>query len=267
MADSASVPSFTLKYVADRRELSNWYRRSFFSPRGLWGYWAITIAAIVAVTLAVEAMAHRFAPSIFVIAGAAVLLLLSFFVLFPQATYKRLERTLIVSDRGIETTIGGVLASRSWRDVAAITDYGETIAVVIAGGARFGPVWIRTLNGNAFVIPNRAFEDPASRSRFLEQIMAWHAAQRLRFPRFAMERYYAVDPETELFGIDVVETIDGGPSRRVRVIRRADEKFTFAFEEAVIERGQPEWVARLYGGLYASVDEAASAGRAVMGGS
>ena len=69
------------------------------------------------------------------------------------------------------------------RSRAAATSAGD--------GTRFGPFWIRTLNGNAFIIPDRAFANLVQRAAFIEQIKVWHEANQLSFPRFSMTRYYA----------------------------------------------------------------------------
>jgi hypothetical protein len=195
---SIDTPSFTLKYRADRRERWNWYRRSFLSPRGLWGYWLVVALAISIVVLGIQTMGYPVGMSGYVIGAAVLILLLVFFVTYPQVAYNPRERTLIVSEKGIETSLGTATGKRSWQDVSSIADFGETIAIVIAGGTRFGPFWIRTLNGNAFIVPNRAFANPVQRAAFLEHIQAWHKAQALSFPRFAMTRYYAdVDATAE----------------------------------------------------------------------
>jgi len=191
MGDNAAAPKFTLKYCADRRERWNWYWRSFLSPRGLWGYWLVVAFVISIAVLGIQTMGYPVGVSGYVLGAALLIVLLVFFVTYPQVAYNPRERTLVASEKGIETAVGTAVGKRSWQDVASITDYGETIAIVIAGGTRFGPFWIRTLNGNAFIVPNRAFANPVQRAAFLEQIQEWHKAHALRFPRFAMTRYYA----------------------------------------------------------------------------
>ena len=196
MAANAPASVFTLKYRAERRERWNWYKRSFLSPRGLWGYWLVVALVMSVVVLGIQIMGYPVGISGYVFAAAILIVLLGFFVTYPQVAYNPRERTLIVSEKGIESTVGTAVGKRAWQDVASITDYGETIAIVIAGGTRFGPFWIRTLNGNAFIIPNRAFANPTQRAAFLEDTQAWHAAKRMSFPRFSMTRYYADEDAT-----------------------------------------------------------------------
>jgi hypothetical protein len=191
MGASIAAPSFTLKYRAERRELWNWYKRAFWSPRGLWGYWLVVALVSSIVVMGIQTMGYPIGASGWFIAATLLIVLLGFFVIYPQAAYKARERTLTASEKGIETTIGDIFARRAWQDIASITDLGDTIAIVVAGGTKIGPAWIRTVNGNAFVIPDRAFANPVQRADFLEHIAAWHKAQALSFPRFSMARYYA----------------------------------------------------------------------------
>jgi hypothetical protein len=64
----------------------------------------------------------------------------------------------------------------------------------------------------------------------------------------------------------LVELIEGGEGRRVCVFRRDDGAFTFTFDERIVERDQPAWVPRIFGGIFADRATAASEGRAVMDG-
>jgi len=104
--------------------------------------------------------------------------------------YKARERVLQVSADGIDTSIGEMSGHRDWKDISSIVDRGEFIAAVVAGGIPFGIFWLRTRNGNAFIIPTRAFVTASERAAFLQQARNWHMANAARFPRFSRSRYY-----------------------------------------------------------------------------
>jgi hypothetical protein len=71
---------------------------------------------------------------------------------------------------------------------------------------------------------------------------------------------------SELIIYPPVQTITGGEDRRVHVFRRGDGKFTFTFDVRSLERGEPAWVPRQFGGIYADQATAATEGQAVMKG-
>jgi hypothetical protein len=83
---------------------------------------------------------------------------ISFFVAFPQLAFKSDERTLIITARGLQTTIGKKAGSMSWDDVARIEDTG-------------GFIYIVRKNLKALIIPCRAFESHQERADFLVCIL------------------------------------------------------------------------------------------------
>ena len=145
---------------------------------------------LVAGTLLIASNDHAVGVADFANATGIVSFAFLFFVVFPQLSYKPRERTLEMSASGLDTSIGTQSGHRSWRDISSISDAGETIVCVVAGGIPLMIGWLRTRNGNAYVIPNRAFVDAAQRTAFLDQITAWHRAQAMRYPRFARNRYF-----------------------------------------------------------------------------
>jgi len=86
--------------------------------------------------------------------------LIIFFILFPQLMFKPHERTLIVSEGGIDTRIGRKSGTLKWEEVAAIQDMPDLTTIV-------------GKNGNAFLIPNRAFDSEKDRSEFLASVRHW----------------------------------------------------------------------------------------------
>ncbi len=194
MEASVTTPAsnpVTLHYAVTRGELWDWYWWAWRRPRGLWAYWVFVAAVIFGLqvldlltrqSLTLSALGM---PAL--IAFGAVL----FFIVFPQLAYKPRERILIVNRDEIETSIGDMSAKRSWKDVAYVVVRPGYVALGIAGGIFLGPCWLRTLNGNAFVVPRRAFDSESDYRDFLQKVRAWHSAHVVRFPRFSRSRYYA----------------------------------------------------------------------------
>lgn len=85
---------------------------------------------------------------------------ITFFILFPQLMFKPHERTLTVSEGGIDTSIGRKGGTVKWEEIAAIQDAPDLTTIV-------------GRNGNAFLIPNRAFNSEKDRSVFLASVRHW----------------------------------------------------------------------------------------------
>lgn len=94
--------------------------------------------------------------------GIALLAITVLLVLLPQILFKCAERTLTVGPEGWSTQIGKLSGSRRWADVVSIQD-GMNL-IIITGK-----------NGNALIVPNRAFPDLASRRQFLADVRYWHS--------------------------------------------------------------------------------------------
>lgn len=95
--------------------------------------------------------------------AALVWVVVAFFLLliwvFLRAKTK--VRTLTISEQGIYTEIGRIKADYPWSKIKGIKDVGDYILIV-------------NRSGNAFFIPNRAFDGIEQRSRFLTQMNYWH---------------------------------------------------------------------------------------------
>lgn len=186
----ASDQAFVLRYRVERAEIWMWYWWAWRQPRGLWSYW-VAIGALIAACCYFFRTVERPSTATDVVASLAVAFAIcAFFILYPQLMYKGRERVLQVSAAGIDASVGTMSSHRDWQDIASIIDRDAFIAAVVAGGIPFGLFWLRTRNGNAFIIPNRAFESASERVAFLQQARSWHAANALRFPRFSRSRYF-----------------------------------------------------------------------------
>lgn len=93
--------------------------------------------------------------------GVGALLLMPMLV---AARTKTQERVLELTPEGITTTLGRLSGAVPWRAVAFVHDVGQF--VVIAGH-----------NMNAFLVPNRAFDDEQQRTDFMNQARAFAQIQ------------------------------------------------------------------------------------------
>jgi hypothetical protein len=91
--------------------------------------------------------------------GVCILL----FPLWPQLRFKRQLRVLTIDPDGWTTKIGTMSASRTWREIRSIHDRRDVIS-------------IESSNGNALLIPKRAFQDDRTRQQFLSDARRWHGA-------------------------------------------------------------------------------------------
>ena len=150
--------TYDLRYRSSRLEVwrSGWnaWRATFWRAQ-------LPIAVIVpAVTLGRKLTVSSY------LACACMLLLgifLLVYALIPQLMFKSDERELHVGPEGWSTRIGKQSASRQWSEVASIQEVADT--VVIWG-----------TNGNALVVPSRAFTDRASLRQFAIDAQAWRNA-------------------------------------------------------------------------------------------
>ena len=163
MADDPP-PAITLRYSANRGEIWTWYWREW--RRKLWPRWLLAGAAMAGAVLALAFQRHRLGAEDFAGATTAVAALWSFFAIYPQLSFKREERTLIVGPGGLETTIGKKSGRRNWREIGAVTDTGTHVVFAVAK------------TGNAFLVPYRAFAGDAERSEFLRRVAIWRDASR-----------------------------------------------------------------------------------------
>jgi len=75
-------------------------------------------------------------------------------VVYPQAMFKLKARVLLVGPDGIETTVGKLSGRRAWGDVRSVSEEDGCIVLTVK-------------NGNAFIVPPRAFASADIRADFL----------------------------------------------------------------------------------------------------
>jgi hypothetical protein len=146
----------TIRYYSSRVDVWRWYWQAWRTK--FWRLHVLLAAFLVFVLPGAHfndagAWALRFT-----IALVAVTLLMA---AVPQVLFKSAKRTLHVGPEGWSTQVGTVSGSARWCEVASIQE-------------RDGAILIESVNGNALIVPSRAFSDAATRQQFLSDIRQWH---------------------------------------------------------------------------------------------
>lgn len=151
-----------IQYSTSRAEIWRWYWRAWARPLGLWRY-HLFVAANVFVLIYLLGRHGQNALKLATIGGfVALAIVVVLFPLWPQLKFKPELRTISVDQHGVSTKVGTWHAVIPWKDI-----------VRIAPGA--DGIYIEGNNGNAFIVPNRAFITPQRRVEFLESVAQWHS--------------------------------------------------------------------------------------------
>lgn len=151
-----------VSYTSTRGEIWRWYWRAWARPLGLWRFHAL-IALFVAIARATDGPVGSFDVPRFVGAFAfSLAACVLVFPLWPQVRFKPQQRVLSIDSNGWTTQIGRVQGSRAWGAVRSVEDASDAIVFTSS-------------NGNALIVPNRAFPDPSAREKFLSDARRWHA--------------------------------------------------------------------------------------------
>jgi hypothetical protein len=144
--------AFQVEYSSTRGEIWHWYWRVW--RQRLWKiHAAIMVLTVFMLVARVVRGGSGVQQDLLLIAGCGGLALL-WFVLHPQLLYKPQLRRLAMDAEGLSTTIGRHSGQRRWDEISAIENYKD--AIIIQGR-----------NGNAFIVPDRAFASRAAREAFL----------------------------------------------------------------------------------------------------
>jgi hypothetical protein len=144
--------TFRVQYASRQREIWAWYWRAW--RQRLWkSHLLIFLIAAVTTGLCVQGN-NQLSPMSILLGLVGGLVSVLFLLMYPQLMFKPQVRTLEVSQRGISTTIGRRSARRSWTEVQSVSE--DEGNIIILGR-----------NGNAFVVPPRAFASTDERQRFL----------------------------------------------------------------------------------------------------
>lgn len=149
---------YHLQYHSKRSEVWSWYWRAW--RKSLWRV-HFAIGVVLGVLLSGSKITAVHLSELVQMTGLFFLAAVLLSSLIPQILFKAQERRLDVTSDGWSTKIGTKSGSRKWAQVAAIEDLPES--VIIQGA-----------NGNALVVPNRAFASEAQREAFVRSIQQWH---------------------------------------------------------------------------------------------
>lgn len=152
--------SHELRYRSTRAEVWRWYWRTWKAR--LWRLHVLIAAGaafICACSFSGPITLLRFLESFCITLPATTASL----ALWPQLMFKSNERVLTVDAKGWSTRIGRKSGSCPWPLVASIRDSAATVTIV-------------GVNGNALIIPLRAFPDHAAMYRFADDARRWHCS-------------------------------------------------------------------------------------------
>jgi hypothetical protein len=160
--------TITLTYRSRRAEVWRWYARAWSRPRGLWRVHLGFLVGTTALVLWQRSSTHQLDARDLAIALAFGMFGVAFLTLWPQLRFKPQDRLLTLDEQGAHTVIGSQSGSVPWADVATIEVGHDVIAIT-------------GTNGNAFLIPSRAFSSVDERTRVAGLIESWHrGARRLK---------------------------------------------------------------------------------------
>ncbi len=147
----------TLRYRSRRVEIWRMYWRAW--RKKLW---------VIHVLLAAEGAwlcSNNTLPSIAVWFVAWLPVVVVCLAAFPQIMFKPHERMLHLTPEGWSSTIGSKSGSMPWTSIRDLADTPEGFLIV-------------GVNGNAMVVPQRAFIDVSHRATVLADVRRWFGASR-----------------------------------------------------------------------------------------
>ena len=146
--------TYTLRYSSTRAEIWRLYWRIW--RKHLWRiHVALAVLAGLILSRSQMTVVHVLSYSL-----AAFPVVVAAFAAFPQLAFKSQERLLHVGPDGWSSQIGKKSGARTWAEVATVDE-------------QDGAVVIRGVNGNALVVPARAFATEAERVQFVTDIGQW----------------------------------------------------------------------------------------------
>ena len=148
-----------IRYSSRRAEVWNWYWRSWLK-----GFWRVHLAVTVVICALAFALRGSAPPEVSILRGLVTsALVVAAMVLYPQLMFKRQERTLIANEDGVQTTIGRLSGSKTWREISSISE-------------QQGYIVLSTRKKNALIVPPRAFGSDEERADFLNFVKHAKAA-------------------------------------------------------------------------------------------
>ena len=152
----------TIRYKSFRSEIWWWYWQSWANR--LWQthiFLSVIISTVIWVSLRPMFSLKQFVD---IFLGTLVVIVFVL-ALFPQVRFKKQERSLTINDQGISTEIGKLSGNILWNEVKSITEKNNYIIIT-------------RRNGNAMLIPPRAFADGTEKEGFLADMNIWFSASK-----------------------------------------------------------------------------------------
>ncbi len=149
----------TINYTSSRSEVWHWYKKMW--QRRLWKYHVAIICALFLSSLISGAVRSVDDIPFLIVPLLIGLAAIGFMVLYPQLMFKPKERIMTLDRQGIRTMIGKESGEVDWREINSIESDNNCI-------------FITRKNGNAFIVPGRAFASASDRSHFINSIREWH---------------------------------------------------------------------------------------------
>ncbi|WP_395334997.1 YcxB family protein [Novosphingobium sp. BL-8H] len=147
----------TVKYVSRRSEVMGWYWRMW--RRQLWKtHLFVFMAVVISASFSIFDRAPSTLLELLWVAGIG-LVPIAGFALFPLVKFKPQERTLVVDEAGLKTSIGKISKNVSWEEIASADMAGDNLI-------------IENRNLNALIVPKRAFETPEAQKDFADFVLA-----------------------------------------------------------------------------------------------
>jgi len=137
-----SQTTFSLDYASKRSEVWRWYWKRW--QEVLWKLHLLLFLVVAGVADTVATWAGQLPAMSLVIAALCGVVAIGFLPLYPLVMFKPKRRHLNINENGISTSIASKAASRNWSEVASVI-------------ADDGSVIFNMKNGNAFIVPARAF--------------------------------------------------------------------------------------------------------------
>lgn len=148
----------TIRYRSSRKEVNEWYWKKWREKFWLYHVFCFVLIVIISV--------GQWPPrsSSDVLRGAIIgFLAVVGFMAFPQIMFKPKERMLSVTENGIYTEIGKEKGQIRWNEVSNIEEASHAILIT------------RRKSGNAFIVPDRAFQSAKERELFYNAAKEWHS--------------------------------------------------------------------------------------------
>ena len=153
--------SLTVEYALTRGEiLKSFLRSTAASPKLRRTILAYAVAIGIVMSLFQAMLSQSFNARSLIAAILWTLGFLLFIALWVFVRGKTSKRTLKVSKDGISTQIGRISGTVSWSKVSGISSAPEFLLIL-------------RNNGNAFFVPNRAFDEAGGKDQFLTHCQKW----------------------------------------------------------------------------------------------